>query len=324
MYTIIRPLMNLRHGVLVFLRHALGQRSPQPGQARAGTPALALESYGSFAEFEAAGNGRTVVWRDQRATEAALIPAGQAAWVDGYCHVCAAPRRFLVDFQYGTTTEGHRVPNWRERLQCSGCDLNNRMRACIQIFETVLKPAHDDKIYITEQTTPVYAHLRQRYPNVIGSEYLDPQAARKPANSAGLRHEDFTALSFPDEHLDFLLTFDVLEHVPDFQRALAESFRCLRPGGQLLLTAPFRADAPHTLVRATLREDGGIEHHEAPEYHGNPLDPEGCLCFYHFGWDLLDRLRDEGFTEVRVLRYWSRDLGYLGMHQLAITARKPG
>jgi SAM-dependent methyltransferase len=323
MHTIMRPLMNLRHRVLVFLRHAPRQRSPERGPGREGTPALALESYGSFAEFEAAEVARSPVWHEQRVTEAALIPTAESAWVEGYCHVCAGPRRFLVDFQYGSTTNGHRMPNWRERLQCSGCDLNNRMRACIQIFETVLKPAHDATIYITEQTTPVYAHLRQRYPNLIGSEYLDPQATRKPAAWAGLRHEDFTALSFPDRHLDFLLTFDVLEHVPDFQRALAEGFRCLRPGGQLLLTAPFRADAPYTLVRASLRDDGSVEHREAPEYHGNPLDPEGCLCFYHFGWDLLDRLRDEGFTEVRVLRYWSRELGYLGTHQLAIVARKP-
>lgn len=315
--------MPLRRHFLAFLRNALRPRPPPSRNGIEGTPALVLESYSSFPDFEAAGIVRSEAWREQRATEASLIPIGERAWLNGYCHVCAAPRRFLVDFLYGGTTDGTRTPNWRERLQCSGCDLNNRMRACLQIFETVLKPERDATIYITEQTTPLYAHLRARYPNLIGSEYLDPEATLPPSNWSGLRHEDFTALSFPDQHLDFLLTFDVLEHVPDFRRALAEAFRCLQPGGQLFLTAPFRADAPETLVRATIRDDGGIEHHEAPEYHGNPIDPRGCLCFYHFGWDLLDRLRDEGFIDVRVLRYWSRELGYLGAHQLAIVARKP-
>ena len=55
-----------------------------------------------------------------------------------------------------------------------------------------------------------------------------------------------------------------------------------------------------------MRDDGTIEHLHPPEYHGDPLDPGGCLCFHHFGWDLLDLLRDAGFRSVTAYSVWSR------------------
>ena len=47
--------------------------------------------------------------------------------------------------------------------------------------------------------------------------------------------------------------------------------------------------------------DGRIEHLQPPEYHGDPLGG-GVLCFHHFGWDLLEALREAGFTDAEALR----------------------
>lgn len=277
----------------------------------------------SYAGFRDYSESQEAAWREQRTIEQGLIPHARSRLIDGFCHVCGQPRQFLVDFAYGYSIGGQIQPNWRERLVCDGCNLNNRVRACIHIFETVLGPSKTDRIYITEQTTPVYQYLAGRFPNIMGSEYISPDLAPGQQESSGLRHEDFTNLSFPDASLDFVLTFDVLEHIPDYPKALRESFRVLAPGGQLLLTAPFRSGWPSTLVRARKEDDGSITHIETPEYHGDPINPAGCLCFYHFGWDLLDTMRSEGFVDVRVLHYWSRQLGYLGPDQTAIVARKP-
>lgn len=50
---------------------------------------------------------------------------------------------------------------------------------------------------------------------------------------------DITAIPEPDASFDAILCTEVLEHVPDPLAALAELTRLLRPGGSLILTAPF-------------------------------------------------------------------------------------
>ena len=51
------------------------------------------------------------------------------------------------------------------------------------------------------------------------------------------------------------------------------------------------------IVRAVIR-DGEIHHLLPPEYHGDPLSAEGCLCFYDFGWELLEDLRAAGWARM--------------------------
>lgn len=58
--------------------------------------------------------------------------------------------------------------------------------------------------------------------------------------SARVRHGSVTALPFEDGSFDRALCLDVLEHLQyeEQPRALAELFRVLRPGGELLVSVP--------------------------------------------------------------------------------------
>ena len=67
---------------------------------------------------------------------------------------------------------------------------------------------------------------------------------------------------------------------------------------------PFVEAWPETLVRARVAADGGIEHLHPAEIHGDPV-AGGVLCFYHFGWDLLDAVRAAGFARAVWHRTWS-------------------
>ena len=65
---------------------------------------------------------------------------------------------------------------------------------------------------------------------------------------------DAQQLPFPDDVFDHVLLLDVLEHIPDPERCLAEIFRVLKPGGTLTIQVPFMYpihDAPLDFHRWT-------------------------------------------------------------------------
>jgi SAM-dependent methyltransferase len=168
--------------------------------------------------------------------EKSLLPKSQTKFMfSGYCYVCKKLVNFLVDFQYSYEVNNILMPNWRERLECPSCHLVNRMRAIVHLFEQECKPMHDSKIYITEQTTPLYTLLKTTYHNTCGSEYLGDVLGYGYFNQNGIRNEDLTKLSFNNDEFDFILSFDVLEHIPNYRNALLECYRSLKPGGSLFL-----------------------------------------------------------------------------------------
>jgi SAM-dependent methyltransferase len=198
------------------------------------------------------------------------------------------------------------------------------MRAVLHFMKSCLHVDRKSKIYLTEQVTPLARAFEATYPYVVGSEYLRDGTLPGQRNTNGIRHEDGTALSFPSSSFDVICSFDVLEHVPCYRSAIAELFRCLKPGGKLLLTVPFWPDRTETLTRASLGQYGiGIVHHEPPEYHGDPLSESGALCFYHFGWNFINDLLENGFYDPKLNFYWSFEYGYLGGRQFLITATRP-
>ncbi len=68
--------------------------------------------------------------------------------------------------------------------------------------------------------------------------HLAPMAESVP----GLRlvRDDITRSALPTDSFDLILCTEVIEHVPDSRRALAEINRVLKPGGTLILSTPQR------------------------------------------------------------------------------------
>lgn len=58
--------------------------------------------------------------------------------------------------------------------------------------------------------------------------------------------------------------------------------------------------------------DGEIAELLSPQYHVEPIDPQGSLVFYDFGWEILERCRQAGFVDAFALGYWSLLARYLG------------
>lgn len=111
------------------------------------------------------------------------------------------------------------------------------------------------------------AEALRRFPDVrlTATDYDDSmvEVARDRLRGFGdrvdVKHADATQLPFPDESFDAVLSFIMLHHVIEWEKALAEAVRVLRPGGRLLgfdlLDSPsmhwfHRAErSPHRMMR---------------------------------------------------------------------------
>ncbi len=298
---------------------SVAEDAPCPAVARETAP-LQFERFHTLDDFRAWRGVREEEYRRRQQLEQSLAIDAESFGVPGHCHVCGRDVAFAVDYQYASGANGQRIPNWRERLVCPSCGLSNRLRSSIHAFRELAGARTDLDVFLTEQTTPLYRWFRDNYPRVTGSEFLGADAAPGTIDGRGVRNEDLTRLTFGTGSFDAILSFEVLEHIPDYRSALEEMARVLRPGGILLFSVPFAPLQQSHVVRARLNENGAVEHLLPPEYHGDPVNANGCLAFYHFGWQMLNDLAEAGFRESGILAYWSQEYGYLGGEQYLLYA----
>ena len=92
----------------------------------------------------------------------------------------------------------------------------------------------------------------------IAATFIQHAAAKETEAPTGIEYHVASAveLPFPDNHFDFATAFMSLMDVPETERALAEAFRVIKPGGflQFSITHPC-FDTPH---RRNIRNEQGM------------------------------------------------------------------
>ena len=240
---------------------------------------------------------------------------GNDCWeMPGFCDVCGKATRFRMDWfnLYEHPVYG-KTPCYRERMICSICEMNNRLRFVASYLINLVNNSKDiNDIYLYEQISPFFRHISNflSNKNVFGSEYLGNNIKSGEIIN-GIRHEDALALSLASNSIDVIVSNDVYEHVPDIARTFSEASRVLRDNGRLILAIPFQTSEISSRKRA--EADGEkINYLEPARYHGNPLSEQGALVFYDFGWDIIQLCKDAGFAEAYMLAYYSLLYGHIG------------
>jgi 2-polyprenyl-3-methyl-5-hydroxy-6-metoxy-1,4-benzoquinol methylase len=110
-----------------------------------------------------------------------------------------------------------------------------------------LEPQPGEEVLDVGCGSGVYTRvLAERGVRVTATEFAPTPLALAKRNIGALarqvefRVEDAQALSLPEERFDRVLLTEVIEHVPDPDRAVAEAARVLRPGGILAISTPSR------------------------------------------------------------------------------------
>jgi SAM-dependent methyltransferase len=196
-----------------------------------------------------------------------LLPTGfpSSPWAPlratglAFCNICRWSGRYFGGRRYV------------ESQVCPRCGSVARDRVLFDAFVTrMARPSGRLRVL---ETSP---RLGDPYRRAMGV-WFDYTASDfdERAHRASIRL-DLQELDLPDASLDVVLSAHVLEHVPDTERAVAELYRVLAPGGRLLLQVPMLQGVTAPPV--------------TPEFHGDDTP-----VFWRFGFDLADRLRDVGF-----------------------------
>jgi hypothetical protein len=188
---------------------------------------------------------------------------------------CGACQRLTVILAFSRDEELH---------LCLRCRANLRYELLATYLRQACPNVESLSVLELDNQSPLRAFLSRA--QSYTRSYFRDGVARGEVRADGAVCEDITRLTFPDESLDLIVSSDVLEHVPAVLAAFRESARVLRPGGMHVFTVPIHAHTERTMQRARI-EDGKVVHLiTPPDYHYDPLSPEGILAFWEFGPDL--------------------------------------
>jgi SAM-dependent methyltransferase len=261
--------------------------------------------------------------------------------LDEIVRTVAAGRRTLSGFDNlrGVHTSFEvRSDNYREDLISAATGSFARQRLMVCALSLVLLGVPDAalpdmtrhvnrlrlSIYLAESGTVLAREFRAgMLPDLLTvSEYFG--AARALGEIVdGIPHVDLQNAPFPDERFDVVLTSDVMEHVPDPERAEREIVRMLKPGGAYCFSAPFNPQLADDEIWAELRDDGQIVHLRPPVYHLDPCSPNGVLVYRIFSQPGLRRRFEKMGCEFATFRVWSKALGIIGDNAWIHVVRKP-
>ena len=134
----------------------------------------------------------------------------------------------------------YKTRNTNTKQKCPNCYALKRTRLLYYVLEhytDYLK--HDDiRILQTSPTTSLYKRFKSQYHD----NYTSSDIQQMPQVDEIINLEE---IPYPDNTFDLILSKHVLEHVPDYPKALREIYRVLKPGGKIIFLIP-SLDIPKT------------------------------------------------------------------------------
>ena len=166
----------------------------------------------------------------------------------------------------------------RELSYCPRCNSKARHRR-IWLFLDEHTNLFSDRLHIFE-ISPKYSFAR-RFRKMPNLSYVTGDLKRRPEAMVRM---DLTATPIFSNSFDALSCVHVLEEIVQDGLAMSEIFRVLRPGGWAVVSVPTDMNA------ATYEDPSIVSSKDRKHAFGEPAHVRV------YGYDLADRLRNNGFT----------------------------
>lgn len=155
----------------------------------------------------------------------------------------------------------------------------------------------------------------------MSSHYFPDQAFGTLVS--GHRNENLEAMTFPSASFDVVITQDVLEHIYDPAAVFREIARTLKPGGAHIFTVPLVNKHRPSQVWAVPNDDGSPRFLDEPDYHANPIDPRGSAVTMHWGYDIVQFIKDACGLDTRIEAIDNLEIGVRAEYIEVLVTEKP-
>lgn len=232
---------------------------------------------------------------------------------EGVCPICETATVFTA-----ATT------HYRNHLRCPHCPGGSipRERALMLVLKNTYPNWKSLRIH---ESSPAMrgasAYIKAHCSGYIASQYYPDIALGEEKD--GYINQNLEQQTFADSSFDIAISLDVMEHLNRPDVACQEIARTLRPGGAYIFTAPTYKGRDLSVRRAIFHTDGAIEHLAPPEYHGNPINPQGSLVTFHYGYDFPSLIEQWSGLAVTAYRFHKPRQGIIGEMTEVYLCEKP-
>jgi predicted SAM-dependent methyltransferase len=204
------------------------------------------------------------------------------------CYICHNKFHHFTKYKGGTK----KLSEFVKLLNCIGSDPDN--------FGCICCGSHDrerhifmffDELKIWEKIKNAKIlhfapemHLSKKIEKEQPEIYIKGDLFPKHEND--VMQIDVTQIKYPENYFDFIICNHVLEHVPDYLRAMSEIFRVLKPGGSAILQTPYSKLIKHHFEEENINTDYLRNFFYAQEDH----------CRFFSETQFLNDLKKTGFS----------------------------
>lgn len=204
-----------------------------------------------------------------------------------YCPVCDA-KRVVIQLQDNPIF-----------VRCLSCQATAVTMSLVAVLNQLSPDLSSKDVYELSARGPLKKYLEEKSSTLTCSEFLDGVTPGKFLN--GVQCQDVQKLTYPDNSFDICTSTEVFEHVPDDLAGFREIKRVLKPGGLFVFTVPI-FPSPVTVERARIDKNNEVEFIHPAQYHMDPIrGHDRILVFRDYGKDIVQRLSQQSFSEVRIV-----------------------
>ena len=227
----------------------------------------------------------------------------------GYCPCCDKEVLFFSN------------NHWlRDSLICTNCYSLPRERA---LMLTIEKYCPNWKNLYIHESSPIKRGASKKLmdfcKNYIASQYYGNLNNMKVDEYCNINLENQI---FSNCQFDLVITQDVFEHLYNPDKAFREIARTLKPGGMCIFTVPIINKHKKTELWATLLPDGTPNFLKTSEYHFNPVSSEGSPVTYHWGFDIIDYIRETSKLNTTIECLYDIHHGIMGEYNEVFISKK--